>query len=71
MQIEKWIGKLSSRSEETADLHARLSEVGFGWSLSHFKWKSKTFSKKKTTSPQKIPTFFYTLYHPASDAAIE
>lgn len=72
MHIEKWIGKLWSEGEQTADLHAHLSEVWFGWSVSYFKWKSKTFCKKtnKWKKNPKIPTSFYTLYHPASDAVI-
>lgn len=52
MHIEKLTGRLWPEGEQTADLHAHLSEVVFVWSILYLKWKSKTFYKQIKTQPK-------------------
>lgn len=63
-------GKLWPEGEQTADLHAHLSEVVFGLSMLYLKWKSKTFYKLVKPN-QKSKLSFYTLYHSVSDSVIK
>lgn len=69
MHIEKLTGKLRPEGEQTADLHAHLSEVVFGLFMLNLKWKSKTFYKLSLNQKSKLS--FCTLYHSVSDAVIK